>query len=398
MNDGADQERSRSAIVDGLDFGVRPVVGPLLPVRAIVAALLVVAVLVAAPGLLDRRTGTTPRFGPAQNGLIVWAIDGDIITGDPDTETTHPLIAGPGVDRNPAYSPDGSRLVFLRQVPTDPSRFDLFVSGADGSAAVMVSAVPLPMPEAVEWAPDGGSLLVNDTDGQLRRYSIHGSPPRLLVDGVHLEAGGSRPPDGADLLYERKAQPGALYVMARDGSRARELVGPTSHSCSCTLAGPARWSPDGQSIALAIHLEGAGTRIVVMGADGTGLRPLTDETGSWIEEDPTWSPLGDRIAFNRWQRDDTGDWQVRPIGIVAATGGHVESVGVAPAADGALIEWSPDGRSILSLPKTLIDAYASYPDATGSVARPVIINVDDGSARPIDWSVGSIASWQRQAP
>ena len=60
---------------------------------------------------------------------------------------------------------------------------------------------------------------------------------------------------------------------------------------------------------------------------------------------------------------------------------------VAPAADGALDDWSPDGRSIPSLPKTLIDAYASFPDATGSVARPVIIDVADGFSRQIDWSV-----------
>lgn len=398
MTFDADDERGGFAFADHLDVGVRPVARSVLSARVLAAAVFVAMVLVATPALIGHRPATTPRYGVARNGLIVWAIDGDIFAGDPATGTTEPLIAGPGVDRNPLFSRDGSQLAFLRQVPTDQQRFDLFVSRADGGDPVMVSAVPMAMPAAVEWAPDGDSLLVNDRDGSLFRYSVHGSPPRLLVDGVHLDADAVRPPDGADLLFERAAEPGTLYVMAGDGSRRRELVGPTAGPCSCVVAGPARWSPDGRWIAFALRLDREESRVFVLRADGTGLRGLTSETGSSIEGDPTWSPLGDRIAFNRWQRDDAGDWQARPIGIVAVTGGPVESVGVAPAAEGALIEWSPDGRAILSLPKTLVDAYTSYPNGTGSVARPVIIDVSAGSSRQLDWSVGSVATWQRQAP
>ena len=177
----------------------------------------------------------------------------------------------------------------------------------------MVSAVPVAMPYTVAWVPDGNALLVNDRNGALSRYSVHGSPPRLLVDGVRLAADPVRPPDGADLLYERVAERASLYVMARDGSRARALVGPNGGICSCTLAGPARWSPDGAD-AFAIRINGDESRIFVMAADGSRLRRLTDEPGAWMEDDPVWSPHGDRIAFNRWQRDGTGDWQVRPIG------------------------------------------------------------------------------------
>ena len=389
-----DEEGARFAIVEDLDTGVRRVAAPLVPARALVAGLLVATMLVAAPALLDDRTGAAPGV---MNGSIAWAIDGDIVVGDPVTGLTRTLVAGPGIDRNPLFAPDGSRLAFLRQVPTGQRLFDLYVSGADGSAVVMVSAVPMAMPAAVVWTIDGSSLLVNEPDGSLFLYPTHGSPSRLLVEGVHLDAGALRPPAGAEVLYRREADSGTLYVMARDGSRARMLAGPPAETCSCAVAGPARWSPDGRMIALAIRLDEQESRLYVMDADGTELRRLTDEAGPGIEEDPIWSPLGDRIAFNRWQRDG-GDWQVRPIGIVAVEGGPVQPVGVAPAAEGALIEWSPDGRSILSLPKTLIDAYASYPNGTGSVARPVIIDIADGALREFDWSVGSIASWQRRQP
>lgn len=394
----ADDDRTRYAIVEGLEIAVRPVAAPEARARPLMAALLVLIVLVAAPAVLGPRDTTTQAFGGVRNGLIVWAIDGDIVAGDQLTGTTTSVIDGPGIDRNPTYSRDGTHLAFLRQVPTDPRRFDLLVSKADGNAAVMVSAVPMSMPDAVAWAPDGRSLFVNDPDGGLVRYFVDAAPARVLVDGVRVGRDALRPPDGARILYERVEEPGALYVMDQDGSGAQALVGRTTKPCLCRLAGHASWSPDGGMIAFPVRSDRAASRLYVMAADGTGLRQLAQETGSWIETDPSWSPSGDHIAFNRWQRDDTGAWQVRAIGIVPVAGGPVRSLGVAPAAEGALIEWSPDGRSILSLPRTLIDAYASYPDATGSVAHPVMIDLLDGSSRQVDWSVGSVASWQRLAP
>ena len=48
----------------------------------------------------------------------------------------------------------------------------------------------------------------------------------------------------------------------------------------------------------------------VMNADGTGLRQLAYTEGTWVENDPAWSPDGTRVAFNRWQRNDAGDWFV----------------------------------------------------------------------------------------
>ena len=105
-------------------------------------------------------------------------------------------------------------------------------------------------------------------------------------------------------------------------------------------------------------------RLFVVGADGTGARQLTDAPGIWWDIDATWSPTGDRIAFDRYEQIGP-DWFVRPLAIVDVATGDVREVGPIPidarAADpnpadpgnpgeGFWFEWSPDGTTLLAVP------------------------------------------------
>jgi len=378
------------------EYAIRSVPAPRLPLRAIGAVLLIAAILLAAIVVVGSRTRIPPPFGPAGNGLITWALDGDIFVGDPVGGTVRRVAATDDLDRNPVFSRDGTHIAFLRQVPAEAGQFDLVVMRADGNAAKELTAVSISMPRAVEWAPDGASLLVNESDGDLARYFVDGSPTQPMLEGVSLEPDAFRPPDGAQILYEREDDLGALYVMNADGSLPRQLFGPGTSSCACSLAGPARWSPDGRSVAFSVdtnHAEGA--RMSVLDVATGGLRQLATEEGVWIENDPAWSPDGTRLAFNRWQQVAAGTWLVRPIGMVALAGGAVTPIGIGPASEGALIEWSPDGSMILSLPGTLSEAFTWSPGAPGTIARPTLIDLAAGTTRQLDWSVGSISSWQR---
>ena len=377
-----------------LDIAVRPVAAPRLPLRVLGVALLLIALLVAALAYVGSQQRTRLPFGPARNGLITWAFDGDIYVGDPASGDIRAAIPAPDIDRNPTFSRDGTHLAFLRQVPDHTGDFDLVVTQADGSSPLVVSAVPLKMPSEVVWAPDGKSLLVNDEDTRMVRYFLDGSTSQLLLEGVGFDPQPFQPPDGGRIFYERTSDPGSLYMMSADGSGARRIFG-SQASCACSRVGPAAWSPDGRLIALPLSTDGETGRLFLMNADGTGLHQLTDEAGKWFESEPAWSPDGTQIAFNRWQADDTGDYEVRPIGIVPVSGGQVRSVGVGPSSGGALIEWAPDGKSILSLPDTVREGFKWSQGAPGTIARPTIIDLTDGSTRQLDWSVGSISSWQR---
>ena len=380
------------------DVARRPALLSSVPWRTVGLALLLVALLAATIAFVGSRQPSVPSpFGLAGNGVIAWALDGDIYTGDPASATVRAVVTTPDIDRNPQFSRDGSQLAFLRQVPAETGQFDLVTTVADGTRTAVLSVKPFGTPESVQWAPDGRSIVVVDADLRLTRYFLDGSPPVVVMEGVHLQPEAFRPPDGAEVLYERDDEPGTIYAMHLDGSGVRQVFSPATAGCTCVVGGPARWSPDGSKIAVTIQPDDVQARMHVMNADGSGLRPLAHAEGVWVENDPAWSPDGTRVAFNRWQRE-AGVWSVRPIGVVAIDSTAVTPIGVGPASEGALIDWAPDGRSILLLPGTLVEAYTWSPGANGTVARPTFINLDEDSWDLLDWSVGSIASWQRVAP
>jgi WD40-like Beta Propeller Repeat len=378
------------------DIAVRPVPVARLPLRAVGVGLLLLALLVAVLAFVGSRSKVPPPFGVAANGLVTWATDGDIFVGDPATGTVKRVVASDDLDRNPFFSRDGTHLAFLRQVPEKTGHFDLMVTRPDGTEATLLSPVPIRMPEQVQWAPDSRSMIVNDADHRLTQLFLDGSPPKVLLEGAVIEPEAFRPPDGAEILYGRDGDAGTLYVMNADGTNPRQLFGPRTAPCEC-VTGPARWSPDGSTVAVQVGTNYASHHVWVIDvATGAG-RPVTTESDNWVEDNPAWSPDGMQIAFNRWEHTEPGDWENRATGIVGRNGGPVMSVGVAPSTDGGLLEWSPDAKSILVLPMTVYEGFKWSPGAPGTIARPTLIDLSTGGARQLDWSVGSASSWQRTA-
>ena len=68
-----------------------------------------------------RGSALPPPFGLARNGaLVIGTADGDIVTVDPATGTTTPLITGPTIDSGPFFSNDGQRILFDRAAASAP--------------------------------------------------------------------------------------------------------------------------------------------------------------------------------------------------------------------------------------------------------------------------------------
>jgi WD40-like Beta Propeller Repeat len=218
--------------------------------------------------------------------------------------------SGTGRDAEPAWSPDGTMLAFVRsEPPSETARTRIFLLNRDGGR-------PQPFTTAGEafspaWSPDGRRIAFvrrTDTEWAIVVAELDGRAEQVLLrepnqpNGyVSLDAP-AWSPDGTHLAYTRwtldrkfNFRP-RLYVMHVDGGDARPLA---------RDAADAAWSPDGRRIAFASVRDRNGRRcwdqcqllaeLYVMNADGSGLRRLTRNRGH--DHGPAWSPDGRYIAF-----------------------------------------------------------------------------------------------------
>jgi hypothetical protein len=176
-------------------------------------------------------------------------------------------------------------------------------------------------------------------------------------------------------LSDRAGVPN-LWAMNVDGTAAHQL------SSELTAILDYAVSPDGSSFVV-----GDGRRLVMVDADGSNRRVLTEE--GFIEFDPTYAPNGQRLAFARadeasgdglgiWERPIPGD--ATPIEVPAdATPSPVASGGPAAAANVVRApRYAPDGEAI------------AFVDLRGSVG---IVDLASDEVNREPWDAESPPLW-----
>jgi len=200
-------------------------------------------------------------------------------------------------DWDPAWSPDGSQLAFVRyeSVPGDPEGpfIDIWKMNSDGSGQIRVSS-GVSDPDDPSWSPDGNRLAFNTGGGDEDIWVINtdGTVATNLTQSQAMYVSPDWSPDGSMIVFAGLSPDDGIFLMNADGSNPTRLF---SHDDPDLPAGDPSWSPDGSQIVFWTYW-GDDKEVVVMNADGSGVANLT-QTPDSDEIDPVWSPDGSRIAF-----------------------------------------------------------------------------------------------------
>jgi TolB protein len=192
---------------------------------------------------------------------------------------------------SPAWAPGGRRLAFdagtrLAVMRSDGTGFRLLpqVTSDDGEPA---------------WSPDGTRLVLSGVEAVGGQSDLHllelatGRARRLTSDGGRAPAwswrgriaftrGGSPSRPGTGAVYTVRPRGGGLRLLARRASNPS-------------------WSPRGSRLVVVRPLRTL-TRLWVLRADGSGLRRMVTP-GADNPQQPCWSPDGREIAYTGFEGD-----------------------------------------------------------------------------------------------
>ena len=219
-------------------------------------------------------------------------IESDIYTIRVDGSDERRLTDTPGLDGFPSWSPDGERIAFASD--RESGNWDLYTMSADGSQQRRLTDTRYHDESVPAWSPDGEKVAFAtdiDTAPTVWVVDADGSDRKRLAGGLFP----SWSPDGKRIVYTAYAgERPYLAVMNSDGSESRSLGASLLERLSGRVSDeePA-WSPDGEKIAFAHEAEGD---LYVMNSNGSGRTRLTD-LPSYDHWPPTWSPDSTRIAF-----------------------------------------------------------------------------------------------------
>jgi len=238
-------------------------------------------------------------------------------------------------DQNPAWSPDGERIVFTSG---RSGNNELWLMDSDGSAPTALTSngaenVNLP---GRAWCPGNDRIVfasdVESENDEIFSMASDGSDRQRLTTTHARNWEPSWSPDCRQIVFQSdRSGNWDIWRMNADGSNPVRLTDDPADD------GQPNWSPDGTTIVFQSNRSG-NWDIWTMDVNGRSLTNVTSDPAE--DTDPSWSPDGEWIVYSSDRSGGEGD-----IWAIAAGGGTPIQITDDPAYDGAP-SWSPDGNRI----------------------------------------------------
>jgi len=218
----------------------------------------------------------------------------ELLVLDSETEEVRRLLPHETAILDPTTSPDGNRIAFV-VADYDQWTGDIYVINRDGSGLQQLTYAP-ELDDQPAWSPDGERIVFRSyrtqRDGDIWIMDANGGNQVNLtpdpLPGVWDERRPAWSPDGNRIVYASNAAGNVdIWTMLPDGSDQRQIT------YSAELETEPAWSPDGTMIAY----RGSGATdsdIHLVPASGGTPTPIILEGEQRL---PVWVPNSNRIVF-----------------------------------------------------------------------------------------------------
>lgn len=230
-------------------------------------------------------------------------------------------------DGNPAFSPDGSQIAFVRNTD-DGGKSVIFVISTSGGEPRRVTS--LDRIGRLAWTADGKRIIFPtgyNPESSLNSVSSRGGEPERIQFVSSSAFDPAISAKGDKLAYASPIFDTNIWRVPLEGS-----LTPTKLVGSTRMDMQANFSPDGSKLAFASNRDGH-VAVWICNADGTDPVHFSRGRGATAE----WSPDGKYIVFDT---DEYGRWTI----IVARSDGTREDPLGANGFDRRAPSWSADGK------------------------------------------------------